>query len=178
MATDYDYELNPPKLARQKDLDTCWACCLSALLAANMSAKQASEDELVGKYATTPTGGIDVSQLRTVAKDFNYLCNDFRTSPDASSILRDDFIVERLRLNGMMMIAWRVQDPKKPGERFFHAQIVWGIVYQTRQDLHTERALLHTMNPWTAQYELYPLFWVYRSDNMPLFTCWPNSSSP
>jgi hypothetical protein len=178
MATDYDYELNPPKLARQKDLDTCWACCMSGLLAANMSAKPSSEDELVRTYATTPTGGIDVSKLRTVAKDFSYLCNDFQRSVDARGILTDRFIVDRLRTNGMMMAAWRVQDPKKPNETFFHAQMVWGVIYQTNQDVGSERALLHTMNPWTAKYELYPLFWVYRSDNMPLFTCWPNTSSP
>ena len=175
MATDYDYELNPPKLARQKDLDTCWACCMSGLLAANMSPKQANEDELVRNYATTPTGGIDVSKLRVIAKDFSYLYNDFQGPSDARSIVNDRFIVDRLRSNGMLMAAWRVHDPDKPNETFFHAQIVWGVIYQTNQDVGSERALLHTMNPWTAKYELYPLFWIYRPDNMPLFTCWPNT---
>jgi hypothetical protein len=178
MATDYDYELNPPKLVRQQNLDTCWACCMAGLLASNMSAKQASEAELVRTYATTPTGGIDVSKLRVVAKDFSYLCNDFQRTVDARAILTDRFIVDRLRTNGMLMAAWRVQDPAKPNETFFHAQIVWGVIYQTNQDVGTERALIHTMNPWTAKYELYPLFWLYRSDNMPFFTCWPNSGRP
>ncbi|HLJ69939.1 MAG TPA: hypothetical protein VKU03_01395 [Roseiarcus sp.] len=178
MATDYDYELNPPRLARQKDLDTCWACCMSGLLAANMSRRQASEDELVRTYATTPTGGIDVSKLRVVAKDFSYLCNDFQTAADARSILSDRFVVDRLRGNGMLMAAWRVHDPNKPNEVFFHAQIVWGVIYLSNQDVGTERALMRTMNPFTAKYELYPLFTVYRSDNMPLFTCWPSTSAP
>jgi hypothetical protein len=177
MATDYDYELNPPKLARQKDLDTCWACCMSGLLAANMSAKQANEDDLVKKYATTPTGGIDVSKLRAIARDFSYLCNDFHTAAEARSILSDRFIVDRLRGNGMMMAAWRVTDPAKPNEVFFHAQMVWGVAYMSNQDVGSTRALLRTMNPATAKYELYPLFMVYQSDNMPLFTCWPNTSS-
>jgi hypothetical protein len=177
MATDYDYELNPPRRVQQKDLDTCWACCMSTLLASNMSAKQASEDALVKQYATTSTGGIDVSKLKTVAQDFSYLCNDFGSVTDARSVLTDHFIIDRLRGNGMLMAAWRVHDPKKPNEVFFHARIVWGVVYMTNQDIGTERALIHTMNPWTAQYELYPLFMVYRADNMPLFTCWPKSSS-
>ena len=75
----------------------------------------------------------------------------------------------------MLMAAWRVQDPAQPKEVFFHARIVWGVIYQTNQDVGTERALLDTMNPFTKAYELYPLFSVYRSDNMPLFTCWPST---
>ena len=177
MATDYDYELNPPKLARQKDLDTCWACCMSALLAANMSPKQASEDGLVKQYATTSTGGVTIPKLKIIAKDFSYLFNSFDTVGEARSIMSDKFIIDRLRGNGMLMAAWRIQDPAKPNEVFFHAQIVWGVIYMSNQDIGTERALLHTMNPWSAKYELYPLFSVYRSDNMPLFTCWPNTSS-
>jgi hypothetical protein len=177
MATDFDYELNPPKLVRQKDADTCWACCMSALLTANMSPIQATEDDLVKRYATTKTGGIDVSQLQKVASDFRYLCNPFNDVATARSILRDSFIIDRLRGNGMMMAAWRVQDPDKPGEVFFHAQIVWGLVYLSRQDIGTERAMIRTMNPFNKRYESYPLFSVYRPENMPLFTCWPNSSS-
>jgi len=177
MATDSDYESNPPRLARQKDLDTCWACCMSVLLASNQSARQASEDDLVKQYATTPTGGVTIPKLKVIAKDFNYLFNAFERADEARTTLTDQFIIDRLRTNGMMMAAWRIQDPAKPNEVFFHAQIVWGVIYMSNQDIHTERALLHTMNPWTAKYELYPLFSVYRSDNMPMFTCWPSSSS-
>ena len=177
MATDYDYDLNPPKRSRQKDLDTCWACCMSALLTANMSSKQASEDDLVKRYATTATGGIIMAKLKDVAQDFGYLFNDFETVTDARSVLTDGFIIDRLRRNGMLMAAWRVSDPNKPSEVFFHAQIVWGVEYMSNQEVGTDRALLHTMNPATAQYGLYPLFMVYRPDNMPLFTCWPKSSS-
>jgi hypothetical protein len=177
MATDYDYDLNPPKRSRQKDLDTCWACCMSALLAANMSSKQASEDDLVKKYATTATGGIIMAKLRDLAQDFGYLFNDFETVTDARSVLTDGFIIDRLRRNGMLMAAWRVSDANKPSEVFFHAQIVWGVEYMSNQEVGTDRALLYTMNPATAQYGLYPLFMVYRPDNMPLFTCWPKSSS-
>jgi hypothetical protein len=177
MATDQDYELNPPKLSKQKDLDTCWACCMSALLAANMSPRKVSEDDLVKQYATTPTGGITIPKLEVIAKDFGYLFNAFEGVADARSTLTDGFIVDRLRGNGMLMAAWRIHDPAKPTEVFFHAQIVWGVIYLSTQDIGSARALLHTMNPWTAKYELYPLFSVYRSDNMPLFTCWPSSSS-
>jgi hypothetical protein len=177
MATEFDYELNPPKLARQKDLDTCWACCMSALLAANMSAQQASESALVAKYGLTSTGGISIDQLKVIAKDFRYLFNAFDDVAAARSILKDSFIIDRLKGNGMLMAAWRIQDPAKPREVFFHAQIVWGVTYLSNQDVATERALLHTMNPFTKAYESYPLFSVYRSDNMPLFTCWPNTSS-
>lgn len=177
MATNSDYELNPPRLVRQKDLDTCWACCMSALLTANMAPEKATEDALVAKYATTPTGGITIPKLKVVAKDFGYLFNAFENTADARSILSDKFIIDRLRGNGMLMAAWRVHDPAKPNEVFFHAQIVWGVVYMSNQDIGTERALAHTMNPWTAKYESYPLFSVYRSDNMPLFTCWPNTRS-
>jgi hypothetical protein len=177
MATDFDYELNPPKLVRQKDLDTCWACCMSALLTANMSSLKASEDELVRRYATTSTGGISIGKLQTVANDFRYLCNAFNDVAAARAILRDSFIIDRLHGNGMMMAAWRVHDPAKPSEVFFHAQIVWGVVYLSGQDLGTERAMIQTMNPFNKQYESYPLFSVYRPENMPLFTCWPNTSS-
>jgi hypothetical protein len=178
MATDADYELNPPKKVRQKDLDTCWACCMSALLSANMSAKQASEDDLVKKYAETDTGGIDVSRLKNVANDYDYLCNSFANKREASSILTDKFIIDRLKGNGMLMLAWRVEDPGQPNKRFFHARIVWGVVYLTNQDIGTQRALIHTMNPWTAQYELYPLFMAFRDENMPAFACWPKSRTP
>jgi hypothetical protein len=177
MATDYDYELNPPKLSKQKGLDSCWACCMSALLAANMSRRKASEDDLVKQYATTPTGGVTIPKLQVIAKDFGYLFNAFEGVADARSTLTDRFIVDRLRSNGMLMAAWRIHDPAKPREVFFHAQIVWGVIYLSTQDIGSPRALLHTMNPWTAKYELYPLFSVYRSDNMPLFTCWPSSGS-
>ena len=177
MATDYDYDLNPPKLTRQKDLDTCWACCMSALLAANLSAKQASEADLIKKYATTPTGGIVMNKLKEVADDFNYLYNGFGTVSDARSILTDRFIMDRLRRNGMLMAAWRVYDPNEPKAVFFHAQLVWGVIYMSNQEVGTDRALLHVMNPATARYGLYPLFMVYRPENMPVFTCWPKSSS-
>jgi len=176
MPTDYDYDLNPPKRTKQKDLDTCWACCMSALLAANFSAKQASENDLVKKYATTPTGGTIMNKLKDVAQDFGYLFNGFETATDARSILTDRFIIDRLRINGMMMVALRVYDPAQPNAVFFHAQIVWGVEYSSNQDVGTNRALLHVMNPATAQYGLYPLYMVYRPDNMPLFTCWPKSS--
>jgi hypothetical protein len=178
MATDADYELNPPKKVKQKDVDTCWACCMSTLLSANMSAKQASEDSLVEKYATTPTGGIDASQLKDVAKDYDYLANAFGSKDEAQSILTDRFIIDRLRANGMLMLAWRVKDPKEPDKTFFHARIVWGVVYLTNQDIGTPRALIHTMNPWTAQYEFFPLFMVFRDENMPAFSCWPKSRTP
>jgi hypothetical protein len=177
MATDFDYELNPPQLARQKDVDTCWACCLSVLLAANMSTQQASESSLIAKYATTKTGGISIDQLKVIAKDFRYIFNAFDNVANARAVLSDGFIIDRLRRNGMLMAAWRVQDPAQPKEVFFHARIVWGVIYQMNQDVGTERALLETMNPFTKAYELYPLFSVYRSDNMPLFTCWPSTGS-
>jgi hypothetical protein len=180
MATDYDYELNPPRLAKQKNLDTCWACAMSGLLGANMSAHSppaTSEEELVTKYATTKTGGIVPAKLGTIAQDFGYLYNAFGNSVDARSIVTDRFIVDRLRYNGMMMAAWRVRDPDKPTELFFHAQIVWGVTYLTNQDVGTERAMLRTMNPWTAHYELWPLFWIYNNESMPLFTCWPKTRS-
>jgi hypothetical protein len=176
MPTDYDYDLNPPKRAKQKDLDTCWACCMSALLAANLSARQASENDLVKKYATTPTGGIIMNKLKDVAQDFGYLYNGFESVTDARSILTDRFIIDRLRINGMLMAAWRIYDSAEPMAVFFHAQIVWGVEYMSNQDVGTNRALLHVMNPATAQYGLYPLFMVYRPENMPLFTCWPKSS--
>ena len=175
MATDYDYELNPPKKVKQKDLDTCWACCMSGLLAANQSAKQASEDELVRKYATTRTGGIDASQLQTVARAYDYLANAFTTTAQAKSILTDGFIIDRLKRNGMLMAAWRIHDPAKPDETFFHAQIVYGVTYMSNQDVGSQRAMMRTMNPAIAQYSLYPLFLVFRDDNMPAFTCWPKS---
>lgn len=177
MATDYDYELNPPRLAKQKNLDTCWACGMSGILAANMSPSQAGEDELVRKYATTKTGGMPPAKLGTVAADYGYLYNAFGNSAGARGIVTDTFITDRLRYNGMMMMAWRIHDPDKPTEVFFHAQIVWGVLYPTNQDYKTERALLRTMNPWTAKYELWPLFWVYRDESMPLFTCWPKTRS-
>jgi hypothetical protein len=177
MATDYDYELNPPKLSRQKDLDTGWACCMAALLAANMSPRKASEDELVKRYATTPTGGVTIPRLEVIARDYGYLFNAFEGVADAQSTLTDRFIIDRLRGNGMLMAAWRIHDPAKPTEAFFHARIVWGVIYLSAQDIGSARAMLRTMNPWTAQYELYPLFSVYRFDNMPLFTCWPSSGS-
>jgi hypothetical protein len=178
MATDYDYELIPPKLAKQKDLDTCSACCMSGLLAANMSPQQATEDSLVAKYATTKTGGISIDKLKAIAKDFGYIHNAFDTSAAARSILTDSFLIERLKKSGMLMVAWRIRDPALPNEVFFHAQIAWGVQYMSNQDLRTERALLHTMNPATKKYELYPLFSVYRTDNMPVFTCWPNGRTP
>lgn len=177
MAIDEDYELNAPKLARQKDLDTCWACCLSGLLAANMSARQATENDLVRQYATTPTGGITIPALSTIAKDFGYLFNSFQNSEAAAYTLSDSFFKDRLKLNGMLMIAWRVYDSTKPNDVFFHAQILWGIVYSIKADIGTSRALMHTMNPETAKYELYPLFWTMRGENMPMFTCWPNTRS-
>lgn len=177
MATDFDYELNAPKLTRQKDLDTCWACCMSALLTANMSPTPVSEDELVRKYATTPTGGVTIPTLQVVARDFGYLFNAFLGVANAQSTLTDRFIIERLRGNGMLMAAWRIQDPAKPSEVFFHARLVWGVTYTSNQDIGSSRAMLRTINPFSAKYELYPLFSVYRSDNMPLFTCWPARSS-
>ncbi|HEY1942574.1 MAG TPA: hypothetical protein VGH40_10675 [Roseiarcus sp.] len=178
MATDYDYALNPPRPARQNNLDTCWACCMSALLESNLSVKRASESELVKQYASTPTGGVSIAQLPVIATDFGYLCNAFQDVPAARATMTDRFIVDRLRTNGMLMAAWRVRDPAKPNETFFHAQIVWGVTYLTNQDIGSERAMLRTMNPWSARYELYPLFSVYRSDNMPMFTCWPKTSRP
>ncbi|MGD0187166.1 MAG: hypothetical protein ABSC25_18215 [Roseiarcus sp.] len=178
MATEDDYELNPPRPVRQRDLDTCWACCMSGLLAANMSARQASEDALVKQYATTPTGGITIPRLQDVARDFGYAFNSYQTTAVAQSNLTDTFVIERLKSNGLLMAAWRIHDPAKPKEVFFHAQIVWGVVRMMNQDVRTERALLRTMNPWTAQYELYPLFSVYRSDNIPVFVCWPNTNPP
>ena len=87
MATDFDYELNPPKLARQKDVDTCWACCMSVLLAANMSTQQSSESALVAKYATTKTGGISIDQLKVIAKDFRYIFNAFDNVANARAVL-------------------------------------------------------------------------------------------
>jgi len=174
MATDYDYELNPPALAKQSKLDSCWACCMTNLLKANGSAKQMPEKDLIEKYATTKEGGIDVTKLKTLAADFNYISNAFTTTTAARSVLTSDFIIGVLKRTGMMMLAWKVEDPSQPGKTFFHAQIVWGVIYTINQDVGTDRALIHTMNPWTAAYELYPLFWIQRGQNMPLFTCWPN----
>ena len=176
MATVYDYELNEPRLARQKDLDTCWACCFSVLFGANQSAKQASESELVRAYATTPTGGIDASKLQKVASDFDYIANPFWNDAAARGILTDGFIKDRLRLNGMMMAAWKVQDPDQPDKTFFHAQVVWGVAYMSNQEVGTDRALLRTMNPATRSYQLYPLFMIYRPEKMPMFVAYPKSS--
>ena len=178
MATLSDYELNPPKKVRQKDLDTCWACCMSAVLAANQSAKQASESELGRQYATTPTGGIDASQLQSVAKAYDYLCNVFQKVADARSVLTAKFFIDILKNSGMLMAAWRVHDPKKPSEVFFHAQIVYGVSFMMESDIGTTRALLHTMNPWTAAYEAYPIFSVFRDENTPIFTVWPKHGTP
>lgn len=178
MAVDgQDYEMNPPALVKQKDLDTCWACCLSALLDANMSPRRETEDALVKKYATTDTGGITIPQMEIVAKDYGYLFNSFPTAARARTTLTDKFVKERLIANGMLMAAWRIHDPAKPNEVFYHAQIVWGVYYMMSQDIGTERALLQTMNPANKKYELYPLFSIYASDNMPMFTCWPARSS-
>jgi len=174
MATDYDYELNAPALAKQSKIDSCWATCMSNLLKANGSAKQMSEKDLIAAYATTKEGGIDVSKLNALAKDFNYIANPFMNAAAARSIITSPFIIGILRQSGMMMMAWKVEDASQPGKTFFHAQIVWGVIYSINQDVGTDRAMIHTMNPWTASYQLYPLYWILRSENMPLFTCWPN----
>ena len=97
MATESDYELNPPALTKQKDLDTCWACCMSALLDANMSLRRASEDDLVSQYATTKTGGITIPKLKVIAQDFGYLFNAFEGVSEARTTLTDKFVIERLR---------------------------------------------------------------------------------
>ncbi len=176
MATNDDYELNAPALAKQTKIDSCWACCMTNLLKANGSAKQMSEKDLISTYATTPEGGIDVTALKTIAKDFNYISNPFMTSASARSVITANFVISILKRSGMMMMAWKVEDATQPGKTFFHAQIVWGVIYMINQDIGTDRALIHTMNPWTKTYQLYPLFWILRPENMPLFTCWPNGT--
>ncbi len=178
MATDDDLELNPPKLVLQSNLDTCWACCMSALLDANMSPKRASEADLVKQYATTSTGGISPERLEAVARDFEYACVTNKDPPTARMFMSDSIIKLHLRSNGLMMLAWKITDPEKPTEVFFHAQIVWGVIYQTRQDIGTERAMIRTMNPGTKTYDWYPLFTIYRAEHLPLFGCWPKATAP
>ncbi len=71
----------------------------------------------------------DRPSCKVIAKDFRYIFNAFDNVANARAVLSDGFIIDRLRRNGMLMAAWRVQDPTQPKEVFFHARIVWGVIY-------------------------------------------------
>lgn len=172
MATDYDYQLNPPKKVKQKKYATCWAAAFECLLDACAVSNKQTEDELVAEYGNAQVGGgIRPVDLETVARKFGFLFNTFLDKDDAV-VFKDSFVMERLKQSGPVLAAPRVTSAVAGGA-WYHAQVIWGVQYSIKADIGTNLALLNTMNPADGNYALFPI--SYFSGNTPMFTCWKNA---
>jgi hypothetical protein len=171
MATDSDYDLNPPKLVKQQSWATCWAAAFECVLDAAAISNRKTESELVATYANKVGGGINPGVLGDIAKDFGFIFNIFLDDSDTPTF-SDRFIIERLKGSGAFLAASKVANLGN-GAPGYHAQVVWGVLYMLPQDIGTSLALVHTMNPGRGAYEYYPL--QYFQKNTPLFTCWRNA---
>lgn len=171
MATDYDYDLNPPKKVAQKSVDSCWAAAFECILDAIGASNKKTEKELVAEYGQTSDGGISPEQLSVIAGKFGFLFNVFWKKSD-SAVFTDKFVIDRLKQTGPLLAAPKITSS---GPVFFHAQVIWGVHYLTPGDVGTDRALMYTMNPDGGKYSLYPI--SYFTTNLPMFTCWKNSGS-
>ncbi len=170
MATDYDYELNPPSRVKQARWATCWAAAFESIFATVGLSSQMTEAQLAARYGNARAGGgIRPGTLKTIADDFDFIANTWLDGED-TSIFTDNFVKERLRHNGPMLAACHVMN--LGGAPGYHAQVIWGVHYLTNADVNAGDALLLTMNPANAKYELYPIGYFKR--NTPLFTCWQN----
>lgn len=173
MATDFDYELNPPKRVKQKSYATCWAAAFESILDAAAVSNKKTEDELVASYGVPQAGGgIRPVDLGHVARTFGFLFNIFLDKAD-TVVFNDKFIVERLRQTGAILAAPRITTSGP--FPWYHAQVIWGVKYLTNADVGTSQALLSTMNPADGKYALFPI--SYFTTNTPLFTCWKNVSA-
>ena len=171
MATEYDYQLNPPKRVKQQSRATCWAAAFESMLATLAYSPQLTEKELVDAYGVKwAGGGLRVKTLETIAQRFGFIFNSF-DSTAAKSTFTDRFMMERLQKAGPVLAAAYVTS--MGGAPWFHAQVIWGVTYMIQQDIGTGNSLLNTMNPADGKYALYPLW--YFTKNVPLFTCWRNA---
>jgi hypothetical protein len=176
MATEYDYELNPPKKVKQKSYATCWAAAFESILDAAAVSDKKTEDELVSQYGVSQAGGgIRPVDLGNVARKFGFLFNIFLDKQD-TVVFTDKFVMERLKQSGAMLAAPKITTSGP--FPWYHAQVIWGVKYLTSSDIGSSTALLSTMNPADGKYALFPI--SYFTTNTPLFTCWKNvgASSP
>ncbi|AGA25307.1 papain-like cysteine protease family protein [Singulisphaera acidiphila] len=174
MATDFDYELNPPKKVKQKSYATCWAAAFESILDAAAVSNKKTEDELVSDYGVAQAGGgIRPIDLGNVAKNFGFLFNIFVDKKD-TVVFTDKFLIERLKQSGAVMAAAKISTSGP--FPWYHAQVIWGVKYLGTSDIGSSNALLSTMNPADGKYALYPI--SYFTTNTPLFTCWKNVSAP
>jgi hypothetical protein len=171
MATDYDYQLNPPRKVKQQNTATCWAAAFESLLASLAYSPQKTEKELVKEYGVQSAGGgIRVATLEDIARKFGFIFNSFDAG-SAASVFTDRFILERLKKSGPILAAAYVTN--QGATPWFHAQVIWGVEYQVNQDVGTGLALLDTMDPAGGKYAMYLL--QYFTQHVPLFTCWRNA---
>jgi hypothetical protein len=174
MATDYDYQLNPPKKVKQNNYATCWAAAFESILNATGNSNKKTEAELVSQYgAAWAGGGITPKDLGNVAANFGFLFNIFLNKAD-TVIFTDKFIKDRLKQSGPLLVAPKITTSGP--FPWYHAQVIWGVKYLTMGDYQSGGALLDTMNPADGKYALYPI--SYFTSNLPMFTCWKNAGSP
>jgi hypothetical protein len=170
MATESDYDLNPPKLVKQGSWASCWAAAFESVFDAVAISSRKTEAELVAKYANKVGAGINPGVLGDIAKDFGFIFNIFLDDSE-TRVFSDRFIIDRLKATGAFLAAPKVANLGH-GAPGYHALVVWGIMYMMQEDIGTSLALVHTMNPARKAYEYYPL--QYFQKNTPLFTCWLN----
>jgi hypothetical protein len=171
MATDSDYQVNPPKRVKQHSWASCWAAAFESVLNANSMSNQMLEIDIANAYSDLAGNGITPDGLALVAHDFGYIFNRFN---DDASLFSDAFVMERLQKCGAFLAACKITNPSgSDGIKWGHAQVIWGITYMMNSDIGTGLALLNTMNPATGVYEMYPI--SYFRNNLPLFTCWRNT---
>lgn len=170
MATESDYELNPPRRVQQARWATCWAAGFESILASVGVSDQKSEKQLVERYGSGMAGGgIRPATLKTIAGDYDFIANTWLDGED-TQLFSDKFVKERLQSAGPMLAACKIMN--LGGQPGYHAQVIWGVHYLTERDIGSNDALLLTMNPANAKYELYPI--RYFRSHTPLFTCWQN----
>lgn len=172
MATQFDYQLNPPKRVKQAKYATCWAAAFESILDATANSNKKTEKELVDQYgAAWAGGGISPANLETVAKGFGFLFNTFLDKTEAR-VFSDKFVRDRLKQSGAILAAAKITTTSPP---WYHAQVIWGVRYLTDGDAAAGNAILDTMNPADGQYAIYPL--SYFTGNTPAFTCWRNAGN-
>lgn len=170
MATDYDYELNPPRRVKQTRWATCWAAAFESVLASVGASDQKTEKQLVERYGSgLAGGGIRPGKLATIADDHGFIANTWLDGED-TRVFSDRFVLDRLQQAGPILAACKVMN--LGGAPGYHAQVIWGVHYLSERDIGSDDVLLLTMNPANAKYEMYPIRYFRR--NTPLFTCWLN----
>jgi hypothetical protein len=174
MPSNSDYQLNPPVRIKQKRWATCWAACMSSLLQTKGVSGAPTEAMLAEDYGDKQMGGgVNGTTLGEVAKDFGYIFNTYLGEEDTKGGFNDTIILDRLKDKAWFMAAPRIHTPTGI---WYHAQVIWGITFFNDKAVGKNDCFIHTMNPATGKYELYPISYFRNIGKSAMFTCWDNTS--